>query len=298
MKRSKIAVLKVLIAYASIAATMLLSHSILNDGNHSPFLLVAVRMSIGGVVLLLIQMRNPFLAPSLYDWFKVVQLAFFQSFLSFNCEAWAIQHISVAKAQLLYNLTPFLTALLLIRKRTPSRLQWIYISLAFLSGSSLISWRGEIVSLSIPEWIMFLAVLSGSIGWIYFKRLLERGYSPVFLNGISMMLGGFFSWALCCAMDVPIIITNQRAFFRTILILLFLSNFFFYGIYSRALKYHSPAFLALLGQLTPYFSAIYELIWFGKPISSSFIANVTVTIIVTFLFQKEEKRLWGRSDSN
>lgn len=255
-------------------------------------------MSLGGTCLLFLQPVRSIFIFNLFDWGKIFLLSFLQIFLSFNCEAWALQYVSIAKAQLLYNLTPFLSALLMSRKKRLSILQWSCISLACIGSLSGINLMRSLVTFSWPEAVMFMAVLSGAAGWIQFKELLQKGYSPHFLNGITMFIGGLFSWFLCWILKVPIQIKSPKEVFGSIVFLVLISNFLFYGLYSKALKHNSPTLLALLGQFTPFFSALYSKIWFEETLPDHFIWNVFLTIFATFLFQMEEKRLWGRSDSN
>ncbi|RDB31576.1 DMT family transporter [Candidatus Similichlamydia laticola] len=285
---------QVLLAYAAIASSALFSRTAL-EASISPFLFVALRLSIAGTCLLLFQSCKKVTSLTCLERRKIIFLAFLQAFFPLNCEIWALQYVSIPMTQLLYNLTPFLTALLLCRRTRLSLIQWGCIAIACTNSLFAL---GASNSFSFPEIVMFLAVLSGAAGWIYFKKLLKEGHCPHFLNAAMMFTAGLLSWALCGFLGVSTKIEHPKAIFVALASSLFFSNFVFYTLYSAALQHSSPTFLALLGQFTPLFAAFYTKVWFGEAFPENFLRSVFVTIFATLLFHREDKGLWGRSDSN
>ena len=123
------------------------------------------------------------------------QLIFFNIFLAFVLEFWAIQWMSSSNAALFYNLSPFITALLiyiLYREKLSLR-KWIGLLIGFAGTLPLIwcmtgseCYGLTIAGFSAPDMVLLIAIASSCYGWILLKQLsVTKGYSLLFANGVA-----------------------------------------------------------------------------------------------------------------
>ncbi len=101
----------------------------------SPVLLIAIRMIVGG--LLLLGMHYFFRRSDWrFEWRDVgsfFNITLFLIFISFISEFWALKYVTATKACLLYNMSPFITALLayLILNEYLTMRQWLGLIIGF-----------------------------------------------------------------------------------------------------------------------------------------------------------------------
>ena len=115
-----------------------------------------------------------------------------------------LQYVSGAKTALLFNLSPFFTALLcyfVFNERMTIK-KWIGLIIGFLGFIPVLSSQSAgaeslMATLGVLSWgeiSIMTAVFSACIGWICMSKLtLEYGYSYMFVNSIGMFMGGLLA---------------------------------------------------------------------------------------------------------
>ena len=279
-----------------------------------PFMFIGIRMTVAGFLLLGYQYffnRSKWRVER-EDLAKLAAVAFFLMFLSFVAEFWAMQYVSAAKACLLYNLSPFITALLaywLLKERLTGK-QWVGLGIGILGFIPILmhqmpaeAFTMHIGFLSMPELVLLVAVASACFGWITTKQLVVvRGYSTIMVNGIAMLGGGVLAllaaflfepspWIRAAAEPGwglgPIEYARWAIFGYTVLLII-IANVICFNLYSRLLHKYSTTFISFVGFTTPLFTALFDLLYFGQGVSISFFATIGLVGIGIYIFHQDE----------
>jgi drug/metabolite transporter (DMT)-like permease len=226
-------------------------------------------------------------------------------------EFWAMQYVSGAKACLLYNMSPFITALLayvLLKERLTIR-QWLGLIIGFLAFIPILlnQSRGEMLEwhfgfLSGAEILLLIAVASSCYGWIVMRHLVVvRHYSPMMINGISMLIGGVM--ALVSTMIIEssprIFIVSKAPMFSPFIFtigiiavytfaLILIANVVCFNLYGVLLRKYSPTFIAFAGFTARIFAAFFYLLFFGERVSLAFYLTFGLVFIGLWLFYQDE----------
>lgn len=310
----------VLIMYMLFASTFTLGRVVLEYVN--PVFFIAIRMLIAGMMLL---GYVYFLKPMQWKYDKrhvyiYIQLIFFHIFCAYNLEFWALQYVTGAKTCLLYNLSPFITALFAYHHFSEKLNvgKWLGLGIGFLgflpillSSAPSENQVGTIFSLSLPELALIGSVISSAYGWMVMKRLLHAHYSPVMANGIGMIGGGVLSLISSFFIEggphlkEPLVpgsmvklmtpflgfkVSSIVFFVVTALLLILIANIIGYNLYGFLLKRYSATFLAFAGFMTPLFAALYDWLFLGDVVSWPFFASLCITFIGLYLYYRQELR--------
>lgn len=310
----------VLIVYMLFASTFTLGKIAL--GYCEPIFFVAIRMLTAGFLLLSYEYltNRAHWKFDFSEWFAYLKLIVFHIFVSFNLEFWALKYVSGAKACLIYNLSPFITALYayhLLKEHLHTQ-QILGLILGFtgffpilLASAPLEDLAGSILNISLPEIALLGAVASSAFGWITFKKLVRHGHSFVFVNGIAMLGGGIlslFSSFLIEGMPkfkVPAVqdamsawlsntfhIQSPIAFFMIYaLLLIIIANIMCYNLYGYLLKRYSATFLSFAGFTCPLFAALFDWLFVGQLVTWHFMVTLIITMFGLYLFYKKEHSL-------
>ncbi|HEV2916256.1 MAG TPA: DMT family transporter [Candidatus Babeliales bacterium] len=279
-----------------------------------PVFFTGVRMIVAGITLLAyyryIQKKKFILHNQ--DLLTYLQLAFFHVFVTYVFEFWALETISASTDALFFNLSPFITALLsliLCNERLSGK-QWLGLLIGFVGflplfyaqqtvcGSSLIAMVRACLSFSKAELLLIIAVASSAYGWILMQRLVRTDhYSPVFINGVSMLWGGIMALIVSLLTETTFIKTTGPhtlwsydipMFLWYLAVLIILTNFISYNVYGLLLKRYSATLIALAGGLTPIFTAFFDWILLGEYISWHFVATVCLVALGLCIFYIDE----------
>jgi drug/metabolite transporter (DMT)-like permease len=288
-----------------------------------PLYFIGFRMAIAGAILLayIFLFRREKIAWNRADLPLFVQIAVFHIYCAYVFEFWGLQYISSAKACLLYNLSPFFTALFsyLIFKHTLSSSQWLGLIVGFcaiiplFAAHSLQESFANITAFSVGEIALLISVASAAYGWIVMKKLVvDKGYSTAWINGVGMFVGGIA--ALLHAVQFhgldPLmpqhstidwwgsLLMNhfdyyQSALIMSVICMLFLiivANIIGYNLYGYLLKIYSPTFLSFAGSMTPIFAAIFGWFLLNEPLTAAFFVSLAMTILGLYLFYGDEIR--------
>jgi drug/metabolite transporter (DMT)-like permease len=307
----------VIILYFFFASTFTFAKAALDYA--PPLFLVAVRFLIAGLVLLsYYYTTSSSWSIKKRDYGLFVQAILFTFYLSFATDVWALQYISSAKACLIYNVAPFVTALLmygLYGKKITSK-QAVALLVAFVAFIPLLNSFSDSKSVCnvffYAEIVLFISVIMACYGWIVLKQLVvDKNYSSVFVNGVGLTAGGII--ALVHALIVeglptiyshgayqpPLLLQTMQKivgatyldigmFVLYTLLLVLIAHIFCYNLYAHLLKKYSPTFLSLAGALTPLFAAFLGWIFLDEHLSWQFFATIIAVSLALFIFYKDE----------
>ncbi len=302
----------ILLLYMLFASTFTVGKIVV--GYMPPILFIAVRMLIAGSILLGYQYyanRSQWKYEK-QDVFWLFQIAVFLYFIAFVTEFWSLQYVSAAKACLLYNMSPFITALLVyfIFQYCLTKHQWVGLFIGFfgflpilISQNASEKLTYHISFLSMPEVSLGLSVISSCYGWIIMKKMVvHRHYSPVMVNGITMLWAGIIALVTSLAIEgKPFIYPSTTQLFELspylsswmiiglcTAFLVLIAHIVCFNLYAHLLRYYSVTFIAFAGFTTPLFAALYDLIFLGQAVSISFFITIGFVLIGLYLFYQDE----------
>ncbi len=265
-----------------------------------PIFITATRMIIAGLLLLVYQyiQKQPIVMSRKYIW-PLISLTIFNVYLTNVLEFWGLQYLTAAKACFLYNLSPFVAALLsyFMFKEKMTMLQCIALVIGFLgfvpillNDSAPEASVGGISFISWPEFALLGAAVATVYGWIAMKQLVKMHYSAVTANGISMLAGGllslitsFFFEAWC-----PWPVTCWNQFWIWIILLTLVSNIICYNLYGYLLKKHSATFMTFVGFSSPFFTAFFGWLWLNETVTWHFYISAVIVFAALYLYYYEE----------
>lgn len=294
----------VLLVYMLFASTFTIGKAVLTLV--APIFFIGIRMTIAGILLLgyyaFIQKRSMRVAKEHLWLFALITL--FHIYIAYIAEFWALQYVISSKACLLYNLSPFLTALctyaLFKEKLSIKKIGGLIIGFLGLIPILITSAPKELAAghlgcISLPEVMLLVSVVSSVWGWLIFKNLITKhGYSPFLINGYAMLAGG--SMALItsfCIEGIPQIGASSSAaeivlFIKYTSLMIIVANVIAYNLYGYLLHIYSPTLLSFFGFTTPLFTALYGFIFLDESISGAFILSVLTVSLGLYLFYQEE----------
>lgn len=290
-----------------------------------PIFFIGIRMLVAGSLLLgYVRYFKP--VKWLYarrDVWLLAQIIIFHIYWAYILEFWALQFITSSKVCLLYNLSPFITALLcyLLFSQKLSVQKWVALILGFCGMIPLLqshvgaeNFFAQMGVLSLAEGVLFCAIAASAYGWIIMKQLItQRGYDPMMVNGIGMFWGGMAALATALLLEGrhPFVIVREPADMVGALLvpylglagtavamvigclafLIIISNIIGYNLYGFLLRSYSPTFLAFAGFLTPVFASIFGLILLAEPLTVPFFVSLGLTMVSLYLFYRDEIRI-------
>ncbi len=311
----------VLLIYFLLASTFVIGKLALAYGQ--PIFLVGVRMILAGIVLLgyIYTQKPDKVVYKKEDRSLFLQIIFFHIFLSFVLEFWTYRYVTASKCALMFNLSPFITALFayFFLRQKISRRQLIGLIIGFAGSLPILVGKapaeemaiGSVAWLSIPEIALLIAVVAGVQGWIAMRSLVvDKHYSPVWVNGIGMLFGG------CAALITSLLIESRpllqtpgsyptditlpgaplmaatfydtAVFLGYVLLLILVSNIIFYNAYGALLKKYTPTFLSLVGLLQPLFTAIIAWFILGEQVTWHFFVSLALVSLGAYIYYLDE----------
>ncbi len=287
-----------------------------------PIYFIAFRMIIAGVLLLayLYFFKRSKLRFSRSDLKLFALIVFFHIYCAYVFEFWAVQYLNTAKVSLIYNLSPFITALLmyLLYKQNISCKKWFALIMGFLAVIPILVARSaqeqalpEVWFLSLAELSLIFSVGSAAYGWIIMRELtVKKGYSAAFVNGMGMLWGGFAALATAVIIEgwhpfiwqhapedmlgkflLPqwgVITTSLVMAALAMLSLIVVANIVGYNLYGSLLSRYSPTLLAFFGFITPFLVGILGWLFLSESLSVPFFISLGLTIVSLYIFYREE----------
>jgi len=233
---------------------------------------------------------------------NIILLSVFNVYLTNVCEFWGLQYLSSGKACFIYNLSPFISALIsyFIFSEVMTYKKWIGLFIGFsgffpilLHNTAVETAVGGIGFLSWPELSLMTAATSTVIGWIIMRRVVQAGVPVFYANGWSMLVGGIGALVTSYITESwnPMPFVDYKIFLGYMIIIMLISNIFCYNIYAYLLKTYTATFLTFVGFTCPLWAALYGWLFLRESISSSFIVSCIAVTIGLYMFYSEEIRL-------
>ena len=272
-----------------------------------PIFFVAVRMISAGVLLLgysiFTEYKNKIFFKELIKNIKIdrwlfTQLILFHVYLTYICDLCALKNISSVESAFIYNLSPFIAAFFSYFwfNEKMNLKKWIGLGIGFISLlPMLISqyWQHNSFAHFTPQLLTFIAVISSSYGWIIVRQLVAREkYSPFFVNGFSMFLGGAIALitSLLTESWTPYPFTQFIPFLQLTVLIIVTANLIFYNLDAYLLKFYTATFLSFAGFTCPIFTAILGWLFLSEYFSLNLILSFVFVSIGLYIFHQEELR--------
>ena len=285
--------------YAILASTFTVAKTVLSYAK--PFFTIGFRMTVAGVLLLGYQYifnRSKFVIKK-EDWWLFFKVSIFHVYLAFIPEFWALQYLSSSKTSLIYSATPFIAAILsyfLLSERLNKRkIFGMFVGIlglipVLLTQTDTREAAMELFSISLPEVVLFGAVISAAYAWFILKELMKKGYSLPIINGVAMFAGGILSFATSFVAEGVSVspVFSWGPFIGWVSLLIFLANIVSYNFYGWLLKRYSITFMTFAGFLCPIFAAFYGWFFLSEQITWHYFLSLLLITIGLYIFYKEE----------
>ena len=292
----------VILLYALFASVFTTAKTALEYSQ--PLFLVGSRMFAAGLILLVYQYlfkRDQF-AIKRQDWPRFVLLGLFAIYLTNIFEFWGLQYLTSFKTCFIYSLSPFISALLsyfALNERL-SLQKWGGLLLGFTGFIPILLTQTTHEEQTGLFWIFSWAELSvvgaaicSVYGWILLKQVVvDKGYTPLMANGVSMLIGGALGLSHSALVENwdPLPVTELLPFATSALVLILISNLICYNLYGHLLKRYSATFMSLAGFTTPLFTALFGWLFLGEVVTWSFYLSFVIVFSGMLLFYQEELR--------
>ncbi len=305
----------VILLYLLFASTFTLGKAALSYV--SPFLFIGIRMMLGGSMLLAYYtLRGKERTTIKFaDYLLFARIILFHIFCAYTLEFWALEYVTSAKACLLYNLSPFVTALLcyFLRNERLTSKQICGLIIGFLGFIPIliaqtplekIGWHFGF--LSCYEIALIASVVSSAYGWMMVKKLMDKNYSLVLINGIGMTGGGILALLLSLVKEglpivknVPVVLPQLVDRFGLMgeqfimlgvysFALVLIANIIGYNLYGYLLSRYSATFLSFAGFMTPLFAALLGRIFLNEQVTWHFFATMICVVFGLYLFHEKK----------
>lgn len=287
----------VVVLYALLALTFILAKKAVTFAQ--PCFLIGFRMIMAGVILIgfhLFRHEKKWVIKA-GDYWLFFKTSIFHIYLAFVLEFWALQHITALKTTLIYSSTPFIAALLSYALLN-ERLSWqkcfgIVIGLGglipVLMANSTSEGVANIASLSLPEIVLFIAVVSSAYAWFLVKDLMKKGYSLSMINGTAMLAGGLMSLATSAVFEgLAYPVYDWVPFLGWVFALILVANVIVYNLYGWLFNRYSITFIAFSGFLCPGFGTLYEWLFMGTAITWHYFASLILVTVGLYIFYCDE----------
>jgi drug/metabolite transporter (DMT)-like permease len=297
-------IIPVLLMYVLFANTFTIGKLVLALA--SPVFFIGVRMTIAGLILLgytaLVQKKSLFVHKEQYWLFGLISVL--HIYIAYIAEFWALKYVLSYKACLLYNLSPFITALCtyVFYQEILSRKKLLGLLVGFIGFIPILmsSIPEEIAAghwgfVTLPELMLIISVISSALGWLIFRNLITKhGYSSFVINGYAMLFGGIMALGTSLvwegAPQIGLTGSGQEMlmFAGYTAYMILIANIIGYNLYGILLRTYSPTLLSFFGFTTPLFAALNGFFFLKEPISMAFVASVLIVSLGLYLFYQEE----------
>jgi drug/metabolite transporter (DMT)-like permease len=293
----------IIVLYALLALTFILAKNALLYA--TPCFLIGFRMIVAGSLLLMYcRLRDKqLLMINSSDRWLFVKASFFHIYCAFVLEFWALQYVSALKTNMIYSATPFIAALLsywLLNERLSwQKISAILIGLCglmpvLITTSTSMEMSMEIGSISLPEIVLFGAVVSAVYAWFLIRELMHKGYHLGFINGLTMFVGGVGSLLTSFAFESAPLVTDWPLFLWWVSLLIIVANFIFYNLYAWLLKSYSITLITLAGFLSPLFGVLYEWWFMNGVVTWHYFVSILFVALGLYIFYKDDRSVLAR----
>lgn len=259
-------------------------------------------MLLAGIILVGYELyrKGPTFKIEWQGWRRILRLAIFNIYITNVLEFWGLKYLTSFKTCFIYSLSPFISALFsyLIFTEKMSPKKWLGLIVGFLgmlpillSETTTEQETGHLFMFSWAELAVIAAATTSVYGWIILRQIVnENGYSPMFANGISMIIGG--AMALIHSSFVedwnPLPVTEFLPFLFCAGWLLVVSNLICYNLYGWLLKRFSATFMSFAGFTTSMFSAFFGWAFLSESLTWALVTSTLIILCGLTIFYQEE----------
>lgn len=281
--------------YAIFAASFTIAKILLNF--MSPVLLIAVRMTLAGCLLLGMQAaiykKIEKIPLRMIPWW--IGFATIHIFMPYITEFVALQSISASCSALIYNLTPFCSAFFsyLYFGEKMTRKKWAGFAIGFAGIAWFIASQSDFcLDVNAAYGLVVLSVIFGALGWVYVRMLMLQGYQPLMINGIAMLFAGLesFAFAYVWEQNATLPWGRMQEFWLWMIVIILLTNVIYYNLYARLLKRYTVTLLSFMGCIIPLFTAFFDWLLLGAAVTHHFFIALAIAAYGVYLFYQEELR--------
>lgn len=218
----------------------------------------------------------------------------FHIYIAFVFEFWSLQYISSIKVNIMYTISPFITFLIsyFLYKQKITLMQLLASLIAFGGLIPLILKNesfcfNKFFVFSVPEIVLLIGIISAAYAWFLIKKLMDKGFSLLIINGVTMLSGGILillTWFIFYHGINPIY--SMRPFILSTLLLILLSNIIVYNLYGWLLNFYSINLLSVAGFLSPIFGAFYGVIFLNESLGWQYFLAIGCISLGLYLFYK------------
>lgn len=224
-----------------------------------------------------------------------VQASIFFSYLSYVFAVISLDDLSSARYAFMYNLAPFITAVLayVVRGIRLSTKQVLSLLLGFIGFLPLIFTQENITIesaslVSVPGLELLFGVIAYAYGWIVVSQLVkDEGYSPFLVTGIAFLSGGIATLLTSLGFethnDIPAV-SDWPRFIIYLGSIVLIGEIISYNMYAYLLKKYSATFLAFAGFLYPIFGAAFGWLFLREKITYNFFISLVIVSTALYLY--------------
>jgi len=260
-----------------------------------PFFLAGSRLFLAGILLLSYHCgyKKKSITIAKHQWYTYLQIIFFGVYAKYLLRYWSLQYLSVTQMSCFFLCTPFIAAVLCaflgLEALAVYQLGGMLIGLLgmvplFLVTSDYAQLTHAFWSFSIPEVVLFLAILAHCYSMILTQKLMREGQQPVILaNGVRMLGGGFA--CLCTAIMIEgfFPITQFVPFISGIIVLIILSNVVCHSWSMHLHTKYSVTFLSFADLLSPLFTGLYGWFLFSEKLTWHYGISMLLSLVGLYL---------------
>ncbi len=285
-----------LIQNAASAMSVILGKAALRYS--APFFYIGCRMLIGGVLMtgcyILFFGKIRIYAR---DLFLLLQIMFFQLYIAYLCDIYAISKLSAVHASFLYAFAPFIAAVLsywffneymTFKKLVGMIIGSIGIVPMFFTQKIQTVDEGIF---SVVGLILLLGVICNTYGYILMRVLIKkREYPPLIVIGLAMTGAGLCTLITSYFFESTWLVdtSSVKPFLKILLSVIIIGNIIAYGLNGYLLKKYTTTFVSFAGFLYPVFAAFFGWFFIGEPISYAFFGSIILIAIGLYIFYHEE----------
>lgn len=297
-----------LMEYAVLASTFTIAKVV--SGLADPLFLIGVRMIAASPIMFIVHRLNKGAS------FKIAKKHFWLFFwlslchitIPFVGEFWALKYVSSTKTAIIYSLTPFIAAILafFLHKKKIAVSQYLGLAIGLLgilptmiSPDEISHKAGEFLSVSLPELVLLICVVSASYAWFLVAKLMSEGYGISLVNGVAMLLGGLVSlgsWFIFADTNTVLAQGDLGQFIFWMALLVITSNVISYNFYGWLIGRMSIPLMSTVGFSCPIFASIYGKFFLGEELGLSHLIALVMVALGIWLFYRGELSTKKTSD--
>ena len=174
--------------------------------------------------------------------------------------------------------------------------KWIALAVGFVGFIPIIaqdidtSSISGIFSASITDLVFFSSVVTYSLGWIFMRKMVQDGFSPLFINGVAMFATGLICFLISFLDGSFYTVTSWKAVACYEGAIILIGSVFCYNMFGYLLKRYTATFITLTGLTLPVFTAIFGYVFLNEKITWHFFISFVILLISMYMFYKEELR--------